>query len=73
MAFIDEDKHKEMLDKHLKIWSKIKSLTKNDFEAEPVYSNKSLKYKVKFYQKVIKTDFHDNKPHQIYLHAWFLQ
>ena len=38
-----KDKHKELLYKHYKIWSKIKTLTKNDLKAELVYKNKTLK------------------------------
>ena len=54
-----------------KIWSKIKSLTRNDLDPEPVYNNKSLKNKVKFYKHVIKTDFHNNEllPKKIFMHS----
>ena len=38
-----KDKHKEMLYKHYKIWSKIKILTKNNLKAELVYKNETLK------------------------------
>ena len=59
--FRHEDNQNAMLDTRSKIWSKIWSLTKNDIDAELVYREKSLKYKVKFYKKVMKVDFHDNK------------
>ena len=50
-----------MLDKHYEILNKIKSLTKNDLDVEPVYNNKTLNNKVKFYKHIIKADFHNKE------------
>ena len=42
----------------LKVWEKIKDLIGKKFDAEPVYSDKSIKTKIKSYNNDIKTKFH---------------
>ena len=42
----------------LKVWEKIKDLIGKKFDAEPVYSDKSIKTKIKSHNNDIRTNFH---------------
>ena len=54
-------KDEKILNKYLKIWNKIKSLTKTELNSEPVYNNKYIKTKIKNYNHKVYTNFQHNK------------
>ena len=59
MSFlIDDDK---LLEKYKKILEKIKNTIKKEFDNEPVYNEKYLKAKIKYYNGKINTNFHNNE------------
>ena len=45
-----------MLTKHNKIWDKLKSLSKKEFNKKPLYSNKYISTKTKIYNDTIHTE-----------------
>ena len=49
--------NKEILEKYNKIWNKIKSLFKKEFNSEPVYNDKYIKIKIKIYNDKVYTNF----------------
>ena len=49
--------NKEILEKYSKIWNKIKSLFKKEFNSEPVYNDKYIKIKIKIYNDKVYTNF----------------
>ena len=53
--------NKEILKKYSKIWNKIKSLIKKEFNSEPVYNDKYIKTKIKIYNNRVYTNFQHNK------------
>ena len=59
MSFLIKDD--ELLEKYDKILEKVKSSLKKEFDSEPVYNEKYLKAKIKFYNGKINTNFHNNK------------
>ena len=54
-------KNVEVLEKYNKIWKKVKNSIKKEFESEPVYNEKYLKAKIKFYNGKINTNFRNNE------------
>ena len=48
---------KEILEKYVEIWNKIKILVKKEFNSETVYNDKYIKTKVKIYNDKVHTDF----------------
>ena len=48
---------KEILKKYPEIWNKTKSLTKKEFNSEPVYNDKYIKTKIKIYKNKVYTNF----------------
>ena len=58
MSFLIKDK---LLEIHNKIWEKVKSSLKKEFDSEPVYNEKYLKAKIKSYNGKVNTNFHNNK------------
>ena len=49
---------KEFLKEYTKVWEKVKYLIGKKFYAEPVYSDKYIKTKIKSYNNDIRTNFH---------------
>ena len=45
----------------MKFGKKVKNIIKKDFDSEPVYDGKYLKYKTKSYNGKSNTNFHNNK------------
>ena len=55
MSFLADDK--ELLKEYIKVWKKIRDLISKEFDAEPVYSDKYIKTKIKSYNNDIRTNF----------------
>ena len=53
------ESRKEFLKEYTKVWEKIKDLIGKKFDAEPVYSEKYIKTKIKSHNNDIRTNFHD--------------
>ena len=45
----------------MKFRKEVSNIIKNEFENKPVYNEKYLKTKIKFYNEKINTNFHNNK------------
>ena len=56
ISFFADDKH--FLKEYTKVWEKIKDLIGKKFDAEPVYSDKYIKTKIKSYNNDIRTNIH---------------
>ena len=54
-------KNDELLEKYNEIWEKVKDSLKREFDSKPVYNEKYLKAKTKYYNGRINTNFHNNK------------
>ena len=54
-------KNDELLEKYKKIWDKVSNNIKEGFENKPVCNEKSLKTKIKSYDRKINTNLHDDK------------
>ena len=52
---------KKLLKKYNKIWDKITSLFKKEFNRKPVYTNKFINTKIKIYNDVMHANFQYNK------------
>ena len=52
---------KEILQKYTKIWNKIKSLIKKEFNGEPLCNGKYIKTKIKIYNDIVYTNYPHNK------------
>ena len=59
MSFLIKDD--ELLEKHNEIWENVKNIIKKEFDSKPVYNEKYLKAKIKWYNGNINTNFHNNK------------
>ena len=57
MSFLADDK--DFLKEYTKVWEKFKDLIGKKFDAEPVYSDKYIKTKIKSYNNDIRTNFRD--------------
>ena len=58
MSFLIKDE--KLLEKYNEIWKKVSSITKKEFDSNPVYNEKYVKTKVKSYNGKINTNV-DNK------------
>ena len=56
---------KEILEKQNKIWNNIKNLIKKDFNSEPMYNDKYIKTKIKFYNDKVYKNVQLNKYQRI--------
>ena len=56
-------KNKQLLENYNKIWEKVETLLKIDFESKPVYGDddKYIKTKIKIYAGSMITNFHNKK------------
>ena len=52
---------KKILEKHLETQNKIKSLSKKEFNSEPVFNDKYIKSKIKIYNDKVCTYFQHHK------------
>ena len=59
MSFLIKDN--KLLGKCNEIWEKVKNSIKKEFDNEPIYNEKYVKAKLKFYNRKITTNFHNNK------------
>ena len=59
MSFLIKDD--ELLEKYKEIQEKVKNSIKKEFDNEPIYNEKYLRAKLKFYNGKINTNFHNNK------------
>ena len=59
MSFLIKD-HK-LLEKYNEIWEKVEIIIKKEFGSEPLYNEKYLKAKIKSFNGIINTNFHNNK------------
>ena len=50
-----------LLQTYIKIWDKISSAIKNEFDSKPVYIEKYLKTKIKSYEEKMSTKFYDDR------------
>ena len=64
MAFLIKDD--EMLEKYNDVQDKVTNKTKKSFDSEPIYNEKYLKTKIKFYEEKNNKSFHgDKKPKKV--------
>ena len=54
-------KNDELLEKYNEIWDKFSKVMKNKFDSVPVYDDKYLETKIKFFEEKLNTNFHDHK------------
>ena len=54
-------RHYELLETSNEIWEKVTNNIKKEFDSEPVYNEKYLKAKIKFYNGKISTSFFNHK------------
>ena len=59
MSFMANDI--KLLKAHNKIWKKVTSLMKREFDSEPAYCDKYIKTKIKLYGNIINKNFHGNE------------
>ena len=59
MSFLIKDN--KLLGKCNEIWEKVKNSIKKEIDNEPIYNEKYVKAKLKFYNRKITTNFHSNK------------
>ena len=59
ISFLNKDD--KLLEKYNEIWEKVKNRIKKKFDSEPVYKEKYLKAKIKFYNGRINKNVHNNK------------
>ena len=59
MSFLMQDH--ELLEKNNKIWEKNIDSLKREFDSKPVYNKKYLKAIIKYHERKINTNFHNNK------------
>ena len=52
------ESRKEFLKEYIQVWEKIKDLIGKKCDAEPIYSDKYIKTKIKSYNNDIRTNFH---------------
>ena len=57
-----------LLKQYDKIWEKISNIMQKGFGSQPVYNEKYLKTKIRFYNNKINTNFHDNDIPKEYSH-----
>ena len=54
-------KNDELLEKYNEIWDKFSKVMKNKFDSVPVYDDKYLETKIKFFEEKFNTNFRDHK------------
>ena len=54
-------KNDKLLEKHNKNWDKVSNSMKKALDNKPIFNEKYLKTKIKFYEKKINTNFHGGK------------
>ena len=54
-------KNDELLEQYNEIWDKFSKVMKNEFDSVPVYDDKYLETKIKFFEEKFNTNFHDHK------------
>ena len=54
-------KDNKLLEKYNKVWEKVKSSLKKEFDSEPVCNGKYLNVKIKSYKQKINTNIFNNK------------
>ena len=59
MSFLIKDD--KLLEKYNEIWEKVEIIIKKEFGSEPLYNEKYLKAKIKSFNGIINTNFHNNK------------
>ena len=59
MSFLIKDE--KLLEKYNEIWKKVSKIIKKEFDNNPVYNEKYIKTKIKYYNGKINTNFHNNK------------
>ena len=59
MSFLIKDD--ELFKKYNKIWKKVKNTIDKEIDSEPVYNEKYLKARIKFYNGKFNTNSHSNK------------
>ena len=50
-------KNYKLLEKNKKLWDKVSNTIKKGFDSEPVYNEKYLRRKIKYYEGKISADF----------------
>ena len=59
MSFLIKDE--KLLEKYNEISKKVSNIIKKEFDSKPVYKQKYLKTKIKFYNGKMNTNFHNNE------------
>ena len=59
MSFLIKDE--KLLEKYNEISKKVSNMVKKEFDSKPVYKEKYLKTKIKFYNGKMNTNFHNNE------------
>ena len=54
-------KDEKLLEKHNEIWKNVSNIIQKEFESNPIYNEKYIKTKIKFYNGKPNTTFHNNK------------
>ena len=54
-------KGEKLLEKYNEIWKKVSKIIKKEIDSNPVYNEKYMKIKIKFYNGKINANFHNNK------------
>ena len=54
-------KNEKLLEKYNEIWDNFSNSMKKGFDSEPIYNEKYIKTKIKFYEGKINTNFHGDK------------
>ena len=59
MSFLIKDD--KLLEKYNKIWKKVSNIIKEEFDSNPVYHEKYIKTKIKFYNEKLNANFVNSK------------
>ena len=54
-------KNEKLLEKYNKFCKNVSNIIKKEFDSKPIYNEKYLKVKVKYYNGKVNTNFHNNK------------
>ena len=54
-------KNEKLLEKYNKFCKNVSNIIKNEIDSKPIYNEKYLKVKVKYYNGKVNTNFHNNK------------
>ena len=61
MSFLADDDDDDVILKYNKIWKKIKKLLSVEFDSQPVYDEKYIKTRAKFFEDKVTTKFTDSE------------